>query len=66
MRRLFWIFAILLLTYALGYLWIRVTYIEEKEVLFPEDAPVLYYLYRPASYLDQALTGTGTHIGPHQ
>jgi hypothetical protein len=25
-----------------------------------------YYLFRPISYIDHALTGMGSHIGPHQ
>lgn len=37
-------------------------------VIFPESGPgqALYYLWRPLSYLDQRLTGTGSHIGPHR
>lgn len=35
-------------------------------VIFPAGAPAVYYLYRPLSYLDGALTGTGSHLGPHR
>jgi hypothetical protein len=62
----------LLAAYLLGYLGLRLTGTEVWErdgrpyVIFPAGAAPLYYLYRPMSYLDQALTGTGSHIGPHQ
>ena len=36
-------------------------------VIFPEGAGYfLYYLWRPLSYIDGRLTGTGAHIGPHR
>jgi hypothetical protein len=37
-------------------------------VIFAKDdvGTGLYYLWRPLSYLDGALTGTGAHIGPHE
>jgi hypothetical protein len=36
-------------------------------VIFPEGAGrALYYLWRPLSYIDGRLTGTGAHIGPHR
>jgi len=35
-------------------------------VIFPVSSPVVYYVYRPLTYLDGALTGMGFHIGPHQ
>jgi len=37
-----------------------------KYVIFTEGNSTLYYVYRPLSYLDAMLTGTGAHIGPHQ
>ena len=55
-----------------SYLWFRSTRREVWErdgrayVIFPAGAPVLYYLYRPLSYADAALTGTGSHLGPHR
>ncbi|QQS42871.1 MAG: hypothetical protein IPM63_08040 [Acidobacteriota bacterium] len=35
-------------------------------VIFPENLRALYYLYRPVSYVDGALTGMRFHIGPHR
>ena len=58
--------------YLAGYAGIRTTNTEVWEqdghsyVLFPKNAIYLYYLYRPMSYLDNAVTGMRSHIGPHQ
>lgn len=63
---------LLVAAYLIGYLVMRATRTETWErdgrayVIFPAGAAPLYYLYRPLSYLDQALTGTGAHVGPHQ
>ena len=35
-------------------------------VIFPEDPPELYMIYRPLAYLDNRLTGMQFHIGPHR
>lgn len=35
-------------------------------VIFPAGAPAVYHVYRPLSYADAALTGTGSHLGPHR
>ena len=35
-------------------------------VIYPERPISIYYMFRPLSYLDGFLTGTGSHIGPHQ
>jgi hypothetical protein len=36
-------------------------------VIFPEGyGSALYYLWRPLSYVDGALTTMGFHIGPHR
>jgi hypothetical protein len=36
-------------------------------VIFPEGyGALLYYAWRPLSYLDGALTGMRFHIGPHR
>ena len=66
------ILLVLVLAYLLGYAWLRATSTEVWErdgrpyVIFPAGAAAsLYFVYRPLSYLDQALTGTGAHIGPH-
>jgi hypothetical protein len=59
-----------LVVYLAGYLAFRETHIEVWErdqrayVIFPCSA--LYYLWRPLSYVDGALTGMQFHIGPHQ
>ena len=61
----------LLLLYALGYGLFRQYHVEVWErdgrsyVIFPRGGRALYYLFRPASYLDGALTGMRFHIGPH-
>ena len=61
-----------LAVYLGSYLWFRGSRREVWErdgrayVIFPAGAPVLYYLYRPLSYADAALTGTGSHLGPHR
>jgi hypothetical protein len=34
-------------------------------VIYPEGAVALYYLFRPMAYADAALTGVGSHLGPH-
>ena len=62
--------AVLAILYVLGYVGIRQSYAEVWEhdgntyVLFPSSG--LYYLFRPATYLDAAVTGMRFHIGPHQ
>jgi cbb3-type cytochrome oxidase subunit 3 len=35
-------------------------------VIFPRGNPALYYLYRPLTYVDGAVTGMRFHIGPHR
>lgn len=35
-------------------------------VIFPENFKAIYYLYRPMTYIDGALTGMRFHIGPHR
>ena len=63
---------ILLVALYLGtYLWFRVTHVERWErdnqdyVIFPRSM-VLYYFYRPLTYLDAKATGMRFHIGPHR
>lgn len=66
------IVTILVLVYLASYAVFRVMNTEtwEKDgrnyVIFPENNRFLYLTFRPLSYLDAALTGTGAHIGPHQ
>ena len=56
--------------YIAGYILFRQTHVEVWErdsqayVIFPGSA--LYYLWRPLTYIDGALTGMQFHIGPHQ
>ena len=39
---------------------------QKAYVIYPEKPLLLYYVFRPLSYLDGYLTGMGSHIGPHQ
>ena len=61
----------LALAYLATYGAFRATHLERYErdgryyVLYPEGATWLYYLYRPLAYADGAITGVGTHLGPH-
>ena len=63
---------ILLLIYFGSYIFVRQTYVEvlnhwgDKEVIFPNDKVYFYYLYRPLSYIDGAMTGMKFHIGQHR
>ncbi|MEO0912784.1 MAG: hypothetical protein AAFY59_07325 [Pseudomonadota bacterium] len=65
-------FLVALFFYAGAYLWLRETSQEVSAqdgavyVVFPEDRPWLYKLYRPAAYLDAVLTGMRFHFGPHE
>lgn len=66
------IFLIALAFYLGGYLAFRQTRAEtwsrdsRTYVIFPDGAGrVLYYLWRPLSYLDGRMTGMGAHIGVH-
>lgn len=53
------------------YGWFRATHTEVWEtngrpyVIFPQNYVVIYYIFRPLTYLDGALAGMGFHIGPH-
>jgi len=55
-----------------SYVALRQTQVETWEhdgrryVIIPAAARVLYYLYRPVMYADQAATGMRFHIGPHR
>jgi len=62
---------IMLVLYLGSYLAYRTVHIEVWErngqpyVIFPASSPIVYYLYRPLTYLDGALTGMGFHLGSH-
>lgn len=65
--------AIILLIYAMAYVAFRQTHAEmwardkQTYVIYPESyGRPLYYAWRPLSYLDGALTGMQSHIGPHR
>ena len=61
----------LLTAYLISYTIFRFNHFEFREqdkqlyIIFPEDKPVLYYLYRPLSYIDAKMNNTGVHIGQH-
>ena len=61
-----------LIIYVLGYVAFRQTHMEvwEKDkhayVIFPPNAPILYYVWRPLTYIDGSVTGMRFHIGPHR
>lgn len=60
-----------LFIYLGAYLMLRFLFISShtdghRYVMFPEDKPALYYLFRPLGYGDEYLTGTRCHLGPHR
>jgi len=63
---------ILLFIYFGSYILVRQSYTQvlnhygDKEVIFPDDKVYLYYLYRPLSYIDGAVTEMKFHIGQHR
>jgi hypothetical protein len=64
---------LLVLLYVGSYVGFRQTHAEVWErdqqtyVIFPHGAAsVLYYLWRPLTYVDGAMTGMRFHIGPHR
>ncbi len=58
--------------YIVSYAWFRSGHQEPQTgtdtvyVVFPERSLWVYYLYRPLSYIDGAVTGMRFHIGPHR
>lgn len=62
---------IFLLGYLGAYLGLRFANVEKWEkdgndyLIFPKESPVVYYLFRPLTYIDGYLTGLRFHIGPH-
>ena len=63
---------IIVAAYVLSYVWLRQSRIEvwEKDnqayVIFPADNIYVYYLYRPLTLIDGAITGMRFHIGQHR
>ena len=72
MKKLILIGSIIPILYSLSYLGFRASNIEiwekngKQYVIFPEKPLVVYYFYRPLSYIDAKATGVGAHIGDHQ
>lgn len=72
MRRIVRSLAILLVLYVAAYVVLRQMSIEvwakdqRAYVIFPEKAAWTFYLFRPLTYVDGALTGMRFHIGPHR
>jgi hypothetical protein len=70
-RRVFLILAVTISAYVASYAWFRSGHVEVWErdgrayVIYPAESRVLLYFYRPMAHLDQGITGTGTHLGPH-
>jgi hypothetical protein len=58
------------IAYVAAYVAYRATHVEvwardnRSYVIF--GSRVSYYAFRPLSYVDAAVTGIGSHIGPHQ
>ena len=72
MRRLLRWLLLLLAIYVVAYIVFRQTHIEvwakdgQAYVIFPTSAAWTYYLFRPLTRIDGAVTGMRFHIGPHQ
>ena len=71
-RKLIFIIIVTLLLYITSYIIFRQTHVEKWDkdnnnyVIFPKSQVWVYYLYRPATYIDSKLTPIRFHIGPHQ
>jgi hypothetical protein len=71
-RKPFLIFIIVVVLYLASYALFRQTHIQvwnkngKPYVIFPKGNPVIYYFFRPLSYIDGVVTGMGFHIGPHE
>ena len=65
-------FAVVAVFYLGSYVGFRETHVEKWEqdnldyVIFPTGGEALYYLFRPLTYIDSAVTGIRFHIGPHR
>jgi hypothetical protein len=70
--KIFGLLMVFAMAYVFSYAWLRKTHTQVWDrdgrayVIFPSDGAILYYLFRPLSYIDGAVTGMGFHIGPHQ
>lgn len=58
--------------YVGSYIWFRSAHTEtwdrdgQRYLIFPEDRPAAYYLFRPLMYADGFLFDMQFHIGPHR
>jgi flagellar basal body-associated protein FliL len=72
LRNLVLVVGVVVLAYVGTYLFFRVSHTQvwEKDgkayVIFPKNAIVLWYFYRPMTYVDGAITGMRFHIGAHR
>lgn len=72
MRRLVWIVVLGAALYAAGYIVFRQAHAEvwsrdqRSYVMYPQSPGFWYFLFRPAAYLDERLTGMRSHRGPHR
>lgn len=70
MKRSFVIVLIVGAIYTGTYIWLRTSHVERwnrdghNYVILPQSR-LVYYLYRPLTYIDAHLTGMRFHIGPH-
>ena len=66
------IIAAFVFIYIGSYIIFRNTHIEvwqkngRSYVIFPEKNKIIYYFYRPITYVDAKMTGMGFHIGAHE
>lgn len=71
-RRLVRWVGILVAIYLAAYIVLRIvnTQVWENDkrayVMFPQRPIFIFYLFRPLTYLDGAMTGMRFHIGPHR
>lgn len=71
-RNVLIIFIILFCLYIGAYFEFRRTHIEvsasdrHSYVIFPADREIVYYIFRPLSYIDSMITDMRFHIGPHR
>jgi hypothetical protein len=69
---LFFVAILVVITIYVGaYIWLRASHVERWDrdghdyVILPRST-VVYYVYRPLTYIDARLTGMRFHIGPHR
>ncbi len=57
--------------YVGSYIWLRASHVQRwdhdgREYVILPRSSVVYYVYRPLTYIDAHLTGMHFHIGPHR